>query len=281
MPRGAVQARAGTLLISLGRRLLLKTVASYLCPSATVKAPHAHCFQDGTTIRFEWLKNLSIVGTDGIVKCSTLPALVGVDAHDRPYFQKAVATRQLVISDYVLGKAYEELRCLSQPIRRCPADPSSSAVLVASVNLKWVEQLMANIGSRNGSEVLMLDGKGVVIGARGRDEGRVGQRYDDQALIDAVASREFWFFYTGTDSEGHGPVDFASRAFPGEQCASHRQFRRGNHACRDRSRDIMAAYLQFAIVSIVRAARRMAGQRAPHYSPDPRHYGNGYEIRPG
>ena len=52
------------------------------------------------------LGNISVVGTEGRVICSTLPMLVGVDITDRHYFHDALAKRQFVLSDYVIGKAY-------------------------------------------------------------------------------------------------------------------------------------------------------------------------------
>src|SRR5258707_7871312 len=47
-----------------------------------------------------WIRSIMIVGKDGLVHCSTLNSLVGLNLSDREYFRKAQETRGFVFSGY-------------------------------------------------------------------------------------------------------------------------------------------------------------------------------------
>ena len=46
-----------------------------------------------------WIRSILIASKDGLVQCSTLNALVGLNLSDREYFRKAQETRDFVFSD--------------------------------------------------------------------------------------------------------------------------------------------------------------------------------------
>jgi diguanylate cyclase (GGDEF)-like protein len=224
----------------------LKT-ATFIYAAAEKQGTACGILRSGIALRFEWLKNLSVIGPDGVAKCSTLPQLVGVDVNDRPYFQKAVATRELVVSDYVTGKAFDEpmiLAALATP----SADPSKSSVIVASVNLKWLNQLMGNIGKNGNLKVMMLDGKGTVIAARGGDEDKVGQLFPSAKLRDTVLSRQSGT-YSATNDEGSKRLI----SFVRVPSSDARLIVSSDEALilAAIDRDILAAYLQFAVIGLL------------------------------
>src|SRR5258708_13790821 len=52
-----------------------------------------------------WIRSIMIVGKDGLVQCSTLNALVGLNLGDPDYFRKAQQTRAFVFNDYLFAKS--------------------------------------------------------------------------------------------------------------------------------------------------------------------------------
>ena len=51
-----------------------------------------------------WIRNILLVGGDGRVQCSTGNSYVGLYLGDRPYFKKAQATGDFVVSDFLLAR---------------------------------------------------------------------------------------------------------------------------------------------------------------------------------
>lgn len=51
-----------------------------------------------------WIRGISIIGPDGRVKCSNQPTTIGVDLTDRDYYRDALASRDFVLSNYLIGR---------------------------------------------------------------------------------------------------------------------------------------------------------------------------------
>jgi hypothetical protein len=51
-----------------------------------------------------WIRSIAIVSRDGLVQCSTLNSLVGLNLADRDYFKQARQTGGFVFSDFLLAK---------------------------------------------------------------------------------------------------------------------------------------------------------------------------------
>ncbi len=136
-----------------------------------------------------WIRSLSVIDTDGIVSCSTVSSVIGLDLHDRDYFQRALYTSTFVISDYIFSRAAN----LPTVIAAYPAMNFTSgkkAVVIAAIDMKWISQLLSRAQKRPGMSAVFVDGEGTVLAASSENAGMIGKPLKDTALLDAVTARE-------------------------------------------------------------------------------------------
>jgi diguanylate cyclase (GGDEF)-like protein len=147
------------------------------------------------SMQFElpWIRNLSIVGGDGRVQCSTFPRLVGVDLGDRGYFKRAVASRGFAFSDYLIGRASKlPLMTAAYPVSAIAAD--EQAVIVAGIDLGWMSKVMDDLSGRPGVSAFLIDSEGTVVAAPSDQAGMIGHPLDNAPLLSAIAGKT-----TGSD----------------------------------------------------------------------------------
>jgi diguanylate cyclase (GGDEF)-like protein len=109
-----------------------------------------------------WIKGLSIIGPDGRIKCSTVPSAIGLDMSDRPHYEEAIRSNDFVVSDYLVGRANQAPAIVvAYPAQAI--DPSTNAVIVASVDLQWVNTLAATLERRPGATMMLVDASGTVL----------------------------------------------------------------------------------------------------------------------
>jgi diguanylate cyclase (GGDEF)-like protein len=150
-----------------------------------------------------WIRALSIVGGDGKVQCSTLPALVGADLGDRDYIKKAVEIRNFTFSEYRIGRAAKlPIMTVAYPVSAIAAD--EQAVIVAGINLDWMSKVMGDLNGRPGVSAVLLGGQGTVIAASSDQAGMIGRPLDDVPLLSAIADKA-----VGSD-ETTEPVSFVA-----------------------------------------------------------------------
>src|ERR1700722_4916137 len=78
--------------------------AAYISASTGGVGRSCDILRTSLKIELPWIRSMSIVAGDGLVQCSTLPSLVGMNIGDRSYFKRSVETRGFMFSDYVFGK---------------------------------------------------------------------------------------------------------------------------------------------------------------------------------
>ncbi len=152
-----------------------------------------------------WVRGLSVIGPDGQVKCSTAASGVGLDLSDRDYYRAALETRDFVTSNYVVGRVLRSPAIMAA-YPTLAIDSTVKAVIVASVDLHWVNGLVSSLQQRPGSTVLLIDGAGTLVAGDPETAGLIGQYLGDSPLVSAIASRD-----QGTTS-GRG-LDGARRIF--------------------------------------------------------------------
>jgi diguanylate cyclase (GGDEF)-like protein len=132
-----------------------------------------------------WLKGMSIIGPDGRIKCSTLPSAVGLDMSDRPHYEQAILSNNFVVSDYLVGRANQAPSIVvAYPAQA--VDPGTNAVIVASVDLHWVNNLAVMLAPRPGATVMLVDAGGTVLAADAQSAGWIGK-----SVHEADPFREF------------------------------------------------------------------------------------------
>src|SRR5580700_5420399 len=107
--------------------------AAYIRASAGGVGKACDILRASLPANLPWIRSLLIVGTDGHVQCSTNNIFVGLDLSDRAYLQKARATRDFVLSDFLLA------RITSKPVVMAAypvsaINPEVDAVILAGVN---------------------------------------------------------------------------------------------------------------------------------------------------
>src|SRR5580692_12998062 len=133
---------------------------------ASKQASDLNCetLQASLPVKLPWIRNLTIVGSDGRIKCATLDTLVGLDLNDRTYFRRARQARDLVFSDFLLSK-YNNDPVVMAAYPVSSVNPGSDLVVVASVNLDWMSKIMNDLSGRPGILAILVDSAGTVMAA--------------------------------------------------------------------------------------------------------------------
>jgi diguanylate cyclase (GGDEF)-like protein len=162
--------------------------AAYIRASAGGVGRSCLILRASLTVDLPWIKSLSIVGKDGRVQCSTLPALVGVDISDRPYFRKMLETRRFVLSDYLFGRASRQPTIVAAyPVSAIDRD--EDAFIIATVNLDWMSLIMGNLSGRSGVSAVLVDGGGTILAAPADQASMVGHHLDSVAMLSGISER--------------------------------------------------------------------------------------------
>jgi diguanylate cyclase (GGDEF)-like protein len=156
-----------------------------------------------------WIRNILLVGGDGRVQCSTGNTYVGLYLGDRPYMKKTLATRDFVVSDFVMARGGNNAVVMAAyPVSAI--NPDSDAVMLASMSLDWMSKLMGNLGGRPGISAVLIDSNGIVLATPPDTASQVGKSIDDIPLLSAMADRAL----TSNKDEGSltfGAVDGSRR----------------------------------------------------------------------
>src|SRR3954466_6467246 len=135
-----------------------------------------------------WIRSIMIVSKDGLVQCSTLNALVGLNLGDRDYFRKAQETRDFVFSDYLFAKSNNRpIMMAAYPV--AAINPEQDAVVVAGINLDWMSKIMNNLGGRPGISSVLVDSAGVVLAAPADQTSMIGKPLDSLPLLSAITHK--------------------------------------------------------------------------------------------
>ena len=135
-----------------------------------------------------WIRNILLVGGDGRVQCATGNSYVGLYLGDRPYMKKALATRDFVVSDFLMARGGNTpVVMAAYPVSAI--NPDSDAVMLASMSLDWMSKLMGNLGGRPGISAVLIDGNGIVLATPPDTASQVGKSIDDVPLLSAMADR--------------------------------------------------------------------------------------------
>jgi signal transduction histidine kinase len=131
---------------------------------------------------------LGVIAQDGDLFCSTLPTDGPVKLADRDYFQRVLQTRDFAIGDYqkdpIGGKATLDL---GYPV----LDEAGrvQAVVFASLDLTWLNQLAAEAQLPEGSTFTVIDRNGTIL-VRYPDPGIwVGQSVPEAPVVETILTQ--------------------------------------------------------------------------------------------
>jgi diguanylate cyclase (GGDEF)-like protein len=161
-------------------RALLQVVSRVY---AKMPLDSADCSRDLTdlTANIPWIRMLSFAATDGQLKCSTDAMAIGLNVSDRPHFQKALHARDFALSDYVISRVHQ----LPSVVATFPAirdDGTVNGVVLAVINLQWINELAATAAMHSNASVMLIDGGGTVIAGSADQAALVGKQFGDHPL---------------------------------------------------------------------------------------------------
>src|SRR5712671_2438203 len=139
-------------------------------------------------LNLPWIRSIMIVSKDGLVQCSTLNNLVGLDLSDREYLKQARETGGFVFSDFLFAKSSQRpIMMAAYPVSAINREDDS--IVVAGMNLDWMSKIMSNLGRRPGVSAVLVDSAGVVLAAPADQAGVIGRPLDTVPLLSAVAGK--------------------------------------------------------------------------------------------
>jgi diguanylate cyclase (GGDEF)-like protein len=163
--------------------------AAYIHASAAKIGRSCSIMRASLQVDLPWIRTLSAVGKDGKVLCSTLPALVGMDLSDRPYFKNALESHDFVLSDYLFSRGTKQPGIVAAyPVSAVEAD--EGAVMVAALNLDWMSQIMGNLGGRPGVSAVLVDSEGTVLATSSDQASMIGRPMENRSLLSTLAAKQ-------------------------------------------------------------------------------------------
>jgi diguanylate cyclase (GGDEF)-like protein len=137
-----------------------------------------------------WIQSLSIAGTNGQIRCSTEPRAIGLNIADRPHFEEALHKQEFALSNYFINVT-RQAPSIYAAFPAIGPDKSVAAVILASIDLQWMNKLATSAAEQLDSSVLLIDGNGTLAAASANEQPFVGQRFADRALVkDVLAHNE-------------------------------------------------------------------------------------------
>jgi diguanylate cyclase (GGDEF)-like protein len=165
----------------------LQQVMARAYVSVIAKGANCQSYLANLTSDVPWIFGMSIAGANGIVTCSTAPSAIGVNISDRPYFRSAMASREFVVSDYLISRSNQKPALVAvYPTQAL--DPSvAPAAIITSIDLQWIGTLIASLEQRPGSNVLLIDGAGTVVAGDPSVAAWTGKRIGGTAFLERIS----------------------------------------------------------------------------------------------
>jgi signal transduction histidine kinase len=147
-------------LIEGARQLLI--VLAQLPSVQSQDAAECSAFLSGLLEEYPLYENLGAADLDGDIFCSAVPSETRANMSDRPWFQRALQTRDFVVGDYLvaritsrsaLGTVYPVLDEAGQPL----------GVVFAGIDLAWLDSFVAGAQLPTGSTLTVVDSMGTVV----------------------------------------------------------------------------------------------------------------------
>jgi GGDEF domain-containing protein len=134
------------------------------------------------------IKTLSVATLDGRVVCSNQSIALGSDVGKRSYFLEAVKSGQFVVSDYFTStRDVSPLLIAAYPQRG--KNGAIQSVILATLDLNWIDNLAKTLAGKDGSIMLLIDGKGSVLAHEPNSADWSGRQLNDRPLIKQIMAQ--------------------------------------------------------------------------------------------
>jgi diguanylate cyclase (GGDEF)-like protein len=141
------------------------------------------------TANIPWIRDLSVAGIDGRIKCAAEPLAIGLNISDRAHFQNALNSRQFALSDYMISRL-NQVPSLVATFPIITDDGAVNGVVIAVINLQWIGELAATAAQHSGASVMLLDGSGILVAASADQQPFIGKRFADPTMAKELLAND-------------------------------------------------------------------------------------------
>src|SRR5437899_1202858 len=132
--------------------------------------------------------NISVAAPAGDVVCSGVPLSGLINLGDREYFQRALTTRDVAMSGYLLGRISKKA-AIAIAYPAVDARGTVSAVVVIGLDLRSLNHLAADAQLPQGSTLLVIDQAGIILAHHPQGDEWVGKEVSDAPLAKAISAK--------------------------------------------------------------------------------------------
>jgi PAS domain S-box-containing protein len=130
----------------------------------------------------------AIANLDGDVVCSAPLLGQPLNFADRPWFQQAVQTRELVVGEYAIGRiSGKATLVLAHPV--LDAAGQVQGVVTVGLDLAWLNQLAAQAQLPAGAVLNLIDHNGTILARYPDAEQWVGKTFPEAPLVQAMLAQ--------------------------------------------------------------------------------------------
>ncbi len=146
----------------------------------------------GIRQRYSWITGMGLLDPGGRVLCGTPAALLKLPFGNEPHFQKAIATKQLAVSDFRVGRSsHKPVIGMMSPV--LDATGSVAQVVGMGIDLKEFSSLIERERIEQDVSITIFDSGGTVIARYPNSERFLGQNMASHPLFQQILAQ-----HTGT-----------------------------------------------------------------------------------
>ncbi len=162
------------------------------CVAALAPMPRQH----------RWTTGVWLTDANGALICDTSGPGAGMTLRDRAYFQRVLDSKDVVVSDFIIGKrSLKPLIIVARPILE---NGEIIRVIGIAVDLTWLTDLVKVIKQPD-ARVMALDPKGVIVARQPDPEGWLGRNISDLPHIQRILKEQHGSF-DAPSADGRGRV---------------------------------------------------------------------------
>ena len=152
--------------------------------------------------------NIGVPRSDGELLCNARPLKAPVNVANRPYFQRALQSREFSVGAFQIDRAAQVASVnFAVPVIP-PGSPEPVGAAVAVVGLEWWSRRLSDLGLAEGAVARVTDPEGRVLARFPPDPAELGAVRDDHAALSAAPPRAGPGVLQRTSAEGPQLVVF-------------------------------------------------------------------------
>jgi len=141
------------------------------------------------------------VDPDGVLRCSAVSANATIDLRDRPWFQRSLKTRELVVGDVVVSKIIGK-PAITISKAEWGRDGQPGRVFFVALSLEWMAQEVAKTPLKDGARLNVVDSQGIVAARFPDPERLAGSNSSKTDIVRRVLSAGGEGTFEETNSRG-------------------------------------------------------------------------------